>query len=230
MSIAPDHKAIYFYLSFPVAILRGPGFWKFNNTLLDDEVHIAHIRELIPQIHEKYSFVQDQQLLWELMKMEIREKSISFAKQKSRVLSKRETEICRRLDHLGNLICNGNNLLNINLLLTEREGRTGEYWPEVVAVRTERSEVRTKTTEGQYSPVRLEQARLVSSLLYGTRVMLVSKLPAFENKKYTSYDHFHGNGPYGKIPTKKEPIRTPGFTPRLPCHIVIIHLKMSTKL
>ena len=65
----------------------------------------------------------------------------------------------------------------INLLLTEREGRTGEYWPEVVAVRTERSEVRTKTTEGQYSP------GLVSSLLYGTRVMLVSKLPAFENKK-----------------------------------------------
>ena len=109
----------------------------------------------------------------------------------------------------------------INLLLTEREGRTGEYWPEVVAVRTERSEVRTNTTEGQYSPVRLEQARLVSSLLYGTRVMLVSKLPAFENKKCTSYDHFHGNGPYGKIPTKKEPIRTPGFTPRLPCHIIM---------
>ena len=50
--------------------------------------------------------------------------------------------------------------------------------------------------------------------------MLVSKLPAFENKKYTSYDHFHGNGPYGKNPTKKEPIRTPGFTPRLPCHII----------
>ena len=34
--------------------------------------------------------------------------------------------------------------VKINLLLTEREGRTGEYWPEVVAVRTERSEVRTK--------------------------------------------------------------------------------------
>ena len=44
--------------------------------------------------------------------------------------------------------------VNNNLLLTEREGRIGEYWPEVVAVRTERSEVRTKTTEGQYSPVR----------------------------------------------------------------------------
>ena len=64
-------------------------------------------------------------------------------------------------------------ITNTNLLLTEREGRTGEYWPEVVTVRTERSEVRTKTTEGQYSPVRLEQARLVSSLLYGTLFLIV---------------------------------------------------------
>ena len=56
-----------------------------------------------------------------------------------------------------------------NLLLTEREGRTGEYWPEVVAVRTERSEVRTKRPrDNKHSPVRLELARLVSSLLYGT--------------------------------------------------------------
>ena len=99
-----------------------------------------------------------------------------------------------------------------NLLLTEREGRTGEYWPKVVAVRTSLRSVRTKTTEGQYSPVRLELARLVSSLLYGTRTLLVSSLPAFENKKYTAYDRFHGNGPYGEIPTNKEPIRTLGFT------------------
>jgi len=67
-------------------------------------------------------------------------------------------------------------------------------------------------TKGQYSPVQLELARLVSSLLYGTWAMLVLNLPDFENKKYTAYDRFHGNGPYGKIATKKEPIRTLGFT------------------
>ena len=91
---------------------------------------------------------------------------------------------------------------NLNLLLTEREGRTIECWPEVVAVRTERSSVRTKTTEGQYSPVRLELARLVSSLLYGTRAMLVLNLSAFENKKHTAYDRFHGDRPCGEIPVK----------------------------
>ena len=71
---------------------------------------------------------------------------------------------------------------NTNLLLTEREGRTGEYWPEVVTVRTERSEVRAKTTEGQYSPVRLEQARLVSSLLYGIISLAERTLPVVSFK------------------------------------------------
>ena len=80
-----------------------------------------------------------------------------------------------------------------------------------MAVQTEQSEVSTKTTEGQYSPVRLELARLVSSLLHGTRAILVLNLPAFEEKKYTAEDRFHGNGPYGEILTNKKTIRTLGF-------------------
>ena len=60
-----------------------------------------------------------------------------------------------------------------NRLLTEREGRTWEYWFEVVAVRTGRSAVRTTTTSGQYSPLRPEQAWVVSCLLYGTLFLLV---------------------------------------------------------
>ena len=62
---------------------------------------------------------------------------------------------------------------NNNRLLTEREGRTDEYWPEVVAVWTSLRSVRTATTEGQYSPVRPEQAWLVSGLLYGTVFLIV---------------------------------------------------------
>ena len=112
----------------------------------------------------------------------------------------------------GQLIQTDNQTRSENINLLQREGRIGECWPGVVAVHTERSEVRKKTTESQCSPVRLEQARLVSSLFrYGIRAMLVLNLPAFENKKYTAYDSFRGNGLYGKIPTKKEPIRTLGF-------------------
>ena len=42
-----------------------------------------------------------------------------------------------------------------NLSLTEHKGSTGEYWPKVVTVRTERSKVcLKKPPQGQYSPVR----------------------------------------------------------------------------
>ena len=53
---------------------------------------------------------------------------------------------------------------NNNRLLTELEGRTGEYWLP---------SVRTATKESQYSTVRPEQARLVCSLLYGTLFLIV---------------------------------------------------------
>ena len=46
--------------------------------------------------------------------------------------------------------------------------------------------------------------------------MLVLNLPAFENKKYTADNIFHGNGPYGEILTNKEPIRTAGLL----CHMI----------
>ena len=53
---------------------------------------------------------------------------------------------------------------NTSFLEDEREGPTGVYWPKIVTFWTEYNGVHTKTTEGQYSPVLLEQAkcRLVS--------------------------------------------------------------------
>ena len=57
-----------------------------------------------------------------------------------------------------------------------------------------------------------ERAPIFPSMARACWVMLVLNLPAFENKKYTADDHFHGNGLHGKILTKKEPIRTLGFT------------------
>ena len=53
--------------------------------------------------------------------MEIREKSILFAKQKSRALYQREKEISKRRDYLDTIICNSNNLLNISDNLNEYE-------------------------------------------------------------------------------------------------------------
>ena len=57
------------------------------------------------------------------------------------------------------------NRVPYNKLLTNRacSGRTGEYWPSVVFVRTSLRSVRTVTTSGKYPPVR--PSRLVSKRL-----------------------------------------------------------------
>ena len=88
-------------------------------------------------------------------------------------------------------------VVSINRLLTEHEGGTMEYWPEVVTVRTECSEVRTITTEGQNFPVRPEQARLVSCLLYGT-LFLIAKCTSdgLHLKKFVFFIHLRN---FGKI-------------------------------
>jgi len=42
-SLAPDHSLIYLSLNLPEETPRGPGFWKFNNTLLEDNEYIEKI-------------------------------------------------------------------------------------------------------------------------------------------------------------------------------------------
>ena len=79
---------------------------------------------------------------------------------------------------------------------------------------------------GQYSPVRLEQARLVSSFYMALILAANFEFASFrKQKKLHGYDRFHGNGQSGKIPTKKKkPITALGFTSRSPCHITITNI------
>ena len=68
--------------------------------------------------------------------------------------------------------------------------------------------------------------RVFTRFLFVQNVVLVANLnlPAFENKKiYTASDRFHGKGPYGEIPTKKEPIKRSDLPQAtLPCNKYIL--------
>ena len=113
----------------------------------------------------------------------------------------KSVHICIQISITPHKVTQFNNfqILSTNLLLTERKGHNNEYWPEVVPVRTEHCEVRTKTTEGQYSPVQIKLARLIRSLFHGTpwRETVCSEKSQ---------------------PRRPESIRTLTFTSRLSCH------------
>ena len=57
-SNAPDHNAIKLSLEF-LEERRGPGLWKFNNALVDDEEYVSRIKVNYPIIGEKYRDLDD---------------------------------------------------------------------------------------------------------------------------------------------------------------------------
>ena len=67
-SIAPDHKAVFLSLEIDQTFKRGPGTWKFNNTLLKDDEYINLIKNNYSSIQEKYKEIESRQLYWELGK------------------------------------------------------------------------------------------------------------------------------------------------------------------
>ena len=96
-SIAPDHWTISLSLQWRKEVPRGPGFWKFNNTLLYDDNDIQQIRRTYPETRAKYEYIQDKRTLWQLLKMELRSVTISYAKGKAKETSKRECTIKEEL-------------------------------------------------------------------------------------------------------------------------------------
>ena len=51
LSIAPDHRTVYLSclsLSLSESSRREPGFWKFNNSLLDDDEYLADGEGTLP--------------------------------------------------------------------------------------------------------------------------------------------------------------------------------------
>ena len=118
-SIAPDHNAIYISLTLSNNCPRGPGFWKFSNTLLDDAQYVNMVHNTYVQTHSYYSYLGDKRLFWEMMKMEIRSMTISYCKGKAKNIRNREQDIIQELDQLDAIICTNFSSPNIEAVLRE---------------------------------------------------------------------------------------------------------------
>ncbi|XP_068729059.1 probable DNA double-strand break repair Rad50 ATPase [Montipora capricornis] len=85
----------------------------------DEAEYSAKIREFHPMFCEKLSYVKDKRLFWEMLNMEIRNVTISFAKGKASLVRKHEREIKERLDKLDKKICHSADLNNVDQELNE---------------------------------------------------------------------------------------------------------------
>ena len=76
-----------------------------NKLILEDQDYIDLISFIYPRILEKYKDVESEQLLWELIKMELLAKTMSYSKKKRAEVKKREIVLQHNLYELDYKIC-----------------------------------------------------------------------------------------------------------------------------
>ena len=74
---------------------RGRGFWKLNTSFLSETEYVNQIKSTIAQTIDEYSQdnTVDPGLLWEMVKMKVREVYIKYGTTKKRNLRKEQEEI-----------------------------------------------------------------------------------------------------------------------------------------
>ena len=83
---------------------RGPGFWKFNASLLNDGDYCAYIKGIIEKFKDEYNYVSDLSLKWDLIKMEIRTATIAYSKTQARLKRQYEKELVEEINVLEEAI------------------------------------------------------------------------------------------------------------------------------
>ena len=61
---------------------KGKGFWKFNSSLLGEQTYVESLNKSIDKWLKEYEEVQSKQLIWELLKYEIRKFTIKYSKKR----------------------------------------------------------------------------------------------------------------------------------------------------
>ncbi|CAH3172434.1 unnamed protein product, partial [Porites lobata] len=116
-AIRTDHAAITLELVYKSDDIKGPGIWKMNCSLLDDEDYVNGITERIPiQGPEGRKDLSNCRSIWDWLKYNIRAHTIQYSKRKARERSEREKELQEQLANAKCAFETDPSILNANLL------------------------------------------------------------------------------------------------------------------
>ena len=132
-SMISDHSPIYLGLMFLPQIVNGAGLWKLNLSLLDDKQYCEKLEINLKSWQAKYALLENKNTIWELIKYEIRQFSISFAKDKRKNIAKREAELEKNLKLMEE---------------TNDENYTKEGWTQYEEIKSELNDIRDQKVKG----------------------------------------------------------------------------------
>ena len=101
-SLLSDHKLVYieFKKLADSKKQRGPGFWKFNSSLLLDKTYCSQIEIVIEDSWTKNQEITDIRAKWDFLKYNIQTFTMGYSKKKAKTRRQLETTIITRLDEL----------------------------------------------------------------------------------------------------------------------------------
>ena len=92
-SFSSDHSSLLLsYKKLPHSNL-GKNFWKFNCSLIHDELYVWKIKKHIENIINSIDSDFNHQIKWEFLKYEIRKFSISFSKNKAKSMREKKLNL-----------------------------------------------------------------------------------------------------------------------------------------
>jgi hypothetical protein len=101
-----DHCLIKMNFGSEVEVPRGEGFWKLNTKLLTETEYIERINEVIKTTITNYNYTENNGLKWEMIKHNIKNESIIYARKRAKQYRKLVDELNRRNSHLFEKIAN----------------------------------------------------------------------------------------------------------------------------
>ena len=107
-----DHKAVVIQIEFLTNKL-GPGYWKLNTEYLNDTNYIGIVKADIKKTYLRYKQCNSYRLIWEMIKIHIRQISIEYAKTKTQKRYNRQKYIEQKLEDLS--VCNKNEYERLKL-------------------------------------------------------------------------------------------------------------------
>ena len=78
-----DHNAIKLVIKCRDSN-KGPGYWKLNNKILADPIYTDNINKIIENVSKDFNILKSHQLIWELLKMKIKEYTMHYCKMTDR--------------------------------------------------------------------------------------------------------------------------------------------------
>ena len=102
-----DHDIVYLTLRLDDLRPRGPGLWKFNNSLLQDTNFIEYITERMKALIEGIEHFPSVKLWWDFFKNSLQAETISFSRTKRKNLSHERVVLTNEIIRLKALLVSG---------------------------------------------------------------------------------------------------------------------------